>query len=146
MSHIFNITTDPIGAEAKIFSNVIRQTAVHRGKLLNVLDNKEYDVSLLPDSELTPDKFPFMGRNKHSGKVNTVDGYTTKLGLKETAAGKWCYIQPHDYTYQMQTGINEDGAPIYTDVLIEHSKIVEGFPWDSSSETEPEWKIAAEEE
>jgi len=143
MSHTYNITSDGVAAEAKIYANMIRQVGFHRGNLLNVIEGKEYDVSGMADSELTPDKFPFMGRKL--GKINVTEGHTTSLGMRETADGKWCYIQPDDYTLQVADGEDADGNVIYKDILVEYSKIVEGYSWDSSSETEPEWMVYEEE-
>ena len=141
----YNIATDGEAAEKQIFANCIRLYAQYRGNLLNISDGKEYDISLLTDLDLTPDKFPGFYRNAASGKINKTGGYLTALGMKEMADGRFCYIQAEDYVYKMPNGEDEDGNPLFIDYQIEYSKIPLNFTWDSITETEPEWKVYEEE-
>ena len=141
----YNISSSHDDAEKHCFAQSVKIFAQYRGKLLNVLDGKEYNVSLLSDADLTSDKFPLFYRNKATGKVNSTSGYTTELGLKETADGKFCYIQKDDYSFESIIGEDENGEPITTTINVEYSKIPLGFAWDEITEIEPEWKVIEDE-
>ena len=145
MSIKYNIASDGETAEKHCFAQSVKIYAQYRGNLLNIQDMKEYDVSLLADVDLTSDKFPLFYRNKATGKVNSTSGYTTKLGLRETADGKFCYIQEDDYSFESVIGEDENGEPITTTINVEYSKIPLGFAWDDITETEPEWKVIEDE-
>jgi hypothetical protein len=78
-----------------------RTRAAANGNVLWDYSNgrRPVNISTLPDQAITPARFPLLGRNQATGKINMDSGWTTAWAEpRETADGQWAApcVNPDD--------------------------------------------------